>query len=165
MHDSVLSNVSRTRVDGDAVNRSRPPPYESTSSTLPTFPPTPGFSTRAYALYTAIGTSIMSQSNFNESTFSIMIKAGPSFEIPLILSIDESFEGLMNDIRLLVIQASFPNRPTGNGLKFLKVDWDSHSSRFASIGGNIQWGKQPGEMMATLRLLKQRGGIDRLIAS
>lgn len=93
-----------------------------------------------------------------------MVKAGP-YEMPLIVSVDETFEGLMNDIRLHVNNAPLPSRSAGNGLKFLRVDWDSRSSRFASIGGNIQWGKQPGEMMAMLRLLKQRGGIDRLIAS
>ena len=151
-------------MDSDVASiRSGPPPYELSSSPLPTTPPVPGFSTRAYTLYTTAGTSI-SQSDFNDSTFSIMVKAG-SFEMPLIISVDETFEGLMNDIRLIVNKSPLSNRSAGNVLKFLKVDWDSHSSRFGSIGGNIQWGKQRGEMMAMLRLLKQRGGIDRLIAS
>ena len=106
----------------------------------------------------------MSLSDFYTLTFSIMIKAA-TFEMPLIISVDESFEGLMNDIRLLINNSPLASRTSGNGLKFLRIDWDSHSSRFASLGGNIQWGRQRGEMLAMLRLLKQRGGIDRLIAS
>ena len=140
-----------------------PPPYEPSSSPLPTTPPPPGYSTRAHKLFTTVGVS-MSVSDFYILTFSIMIKAA-TFEMPLIISVDETFEGLMNDIRLLVNNSPLANRTKGTVLKFLRIDWDSHSSRFASLGGNIQWGMQRGEMLAMLRLLKQRGGIDRLIAS
>ena len=137
-----------------------PPPDYS----LPTSLPMPGFSTRAYTLYSSAGSSI-TQQDYNDSTFSIMIKCGQFFEMPLIISVDETFEGLLNDIKLLANSQPLGSRQQGNWLKFLRVDWDGHSSRFASLGGNIQWGRQRGEMMAMLRLLKQRGGIDRLVAS
>ena len=143
---------------------SDPPPYEPPSSPLPVIAPPLGFSTRAHALYTTAGASI-GQSEFNALTFSIMIEAGPTFEMPLIISIDETFEGLMNDIRLLVNDAPLGSRSGGSGLKCLRVDWDRHGLRFASLGGGIQWGRQGGVMMAMLRLLKQRGGIDRLRAT
>ena len=141
----------------------RPPSYEQSSSPLPTTPPPAGYSTQAHKLYTTVGASL-SLSDFYTLTFSVMIKAA-TFEMPLIITVDETFEGLMNDIRLLVNSSPLANRTTGVSLKFLRVDWDSHSSRFASLGGNMQWGRQRGEMLAMLRLLKQRGGIDRLIAS
>ena len=110
-------------------------------------------STRASKMFYDTQEGRYSQLEYMELTFSIMVMCN-NLRGPLVVAVNESFNILLDDI-----QRMFSSHLSSTKPKELRISWSSSARDFGS-----NFTLNSGNMVAMMRLLKSRGGVDMIMA-